>query len=285
MVKHPVWFITGCSSGFGRAIVTTALARGFRVVATARKPADLENIHSFDEDKLLRAKLDVTSDVEVERAVAEAYNRFARIDVLVNNAGFGYFGAIEESEESAVRDMFEVNFWGLARVTRALLPAMRAQRAGRIINISSIGGLRGGPAVGYYNATKFAVEGWSEALAAELLPLGLKVMLVEPSGFRTDWAGRSAAEATTLIDDYAATAHARRQQIRNGSGKQAGDPLRAAAAIIDAASSENTPMRLLLGNVALEGARAKIESLTRDVETWADVTKSADFPNENTTAQ
>jgi Short-chain alcohol dehydrogenase of unknown specificity len=275
--KKPVWFITGCSTGFGREIVRHTLDRGYRVVATSRNLKDIENLGNDAANRICRLKLDVTHPDEITSAVVAAEEHFGHIDVLVNNAGVGYFGAIEESDQNDVRRMFEVNFWGLANMTRAVLPGMRRRRAGHIVNLSSIGGVRGSPAVGYYNATKFAVEGFSEALAAEVTALGLKVTLVEPSGFRTDWAGRSAREAGTWIDDYASTAGARRLQLRSGSGKQPGDPARAASAILTAVEAPNPPLHLLLGNFALEAGRLKVDALAREFETWAVISKAVDF--------
>lgn len=273
-----VWFITGCSTGFGRSLARQALERGYRVAVTARNPAQLQDLVASYPDHALPLKLDVTKPEDITAAIAAVHKAFGGIDVLVNNAGIGYLGAVEESDERAVRDMFEINFWGLANMTRAALPGMRQRRSGHIVNISSIGGVRGGPSVGYYNATKFAVEGLSEALVKEVSPLGIKVLLVEPSGFRTDWAGRSASEAQVMIDDYADTAGARRVQIRNASGKQAGDPERAASAIIAAVTAENPPFRLLLGNVALKAGLEKAAELAREFESWATVSKNADFP-------
>ncbi len=169
--KKPVWFITGCSTGFGREIVRHVLDQGYRVVATSRNLKDIENLGNDAANRICRLKLDVTRPDEITSAVVAAEEHFGHIDVLVNNAGVGYFGAIEESDQNDVRRMFEVNFWGLANMTRAVLPGMRRRRAGHIVNLSSIGGVRGSPAVGYYNATKFAVEGFSEALAAEVTAL------------------------------------------------------------------------------------------------------------------
>jgi NAD(P)-dependent dehydrogenase (short-subunit alcohol dehydrogenase family) len=174
--------------------------------------------------------------------------------------------------------MFEINFWGLAAMTRAVLPGMRARRSGHIVNISSMGGVRGGPGIGFYNATKFALEGLSEALALETAPLGIKVLIVEPSSFRTDWAGRSANETKHPIADYDATAGARRRQIRGYSGKQPGDPARAAAAIVKAVEAPDAPLRLMLGRIALAAGREKIEAMKRDFESWAAVSEGADFP-------
>jgi NAD(P)-dependent dehydrogenase (short-subunit alcohol dehydrogenase family) len=277
--KDKVWCITGCSTGFGRELAKLVLDRGYRAVVTARDPAKIEDIAKGREDRALVLELDVTDPVQVGAAVTSAAKHFGRIDVLVNNAGIGYFGAVEESDDEEVRRMFEINFFGLSRVTRAVLPIMRKQRSGHIVNISSIGGLRSFPTLAYYNATKYAVEGFSESLSIEVTPLGIKVMLVEPSGFRTDWAGRSANESKTRISDYAGTAGKNLENLRTYSGKQPGDPVRAAAAIITAVESPDSPLRLLLGKAALKGARAKLEMLKKDFDTWEKTTVEADFPD------
>ncbi|GAC1411370.1 MAG: oxidoreductase [Gemmatimonadaceae bacterium] len=277
-MKEKVWLITGCSTGFGRELAKMVLDRGYRAVITARDPAEAEDIARGRIDRALVLELDVTDAVEVGAAVWSAAKHFGKIDVLVNNAGIGYFGAVEESDEEEIRRMFEINFFGLTRMTRAVLPIMRRQRAGHIVNISSIGGLRSFPTLAYYNATKYAVEGFSEALALEVAPLGIKVTIVEPSGFRTDWAGRSAAESKNRIADYAPTAGKNLQDIRGYSGKQPGDPVRAAAAIIAAVESPNPPLRLLLGKAALKGARGKLDMLKRDFDAWEKTTIEADFP-------
>lgn len=278
MADKKVWFITGCSTGFGRELAKAVLERGYRAVVTARNPAKVEDIVASHQDRALVLELDVTDPVEVDAAVKSAAQHFKRIDVLVNNAGVGYFGAVEESDEEEVRCMFEINFFGLAHMTRAVLPTMRSQRSGHVVNISSIGGLRSFPTLAYYNATKYAVEGFSEALSLEVAPLGIKVTIVEPSGFRTDWAGRSAAESKNRIADYASTAGKNRDDIRGYSGKQPGDPVRAAAAIIAAVESPAPPLRLLLGRAALKGARAKIDMLKKDFDAWERTTVEADFP-------
>ncbi len=275
----PVWLITGCSTGFGRALAEATLERGFRTVATARDARSLESLVAGREHALA-LPLDVTDGAQVDRAVRDAESRFGRIDVLVNNAGIGYFGSVEESEDAAVRRMFEVNLFGLGRMTRAVLPGMRARRSGHVVNIASIGGLRSFPAVGWYNATKFAVVGLSEALALEAAPLGIKVTIVEPSGFRTDWAGRSADEAPMAIPDYEETAYANQRTLRANSGRQPGDPTRAAAAIIKAVESPEPPLHLLLGRGALKGARWKIDMLREQVDAWEETTVWADNPLE-----
>jgi len=209
-----VWFITGCSTGFGRHLAQEVLQNGGRVAVTARNTGDVQDLITKYPDTAVAIRLDVTKPEQVKAAVEQTMTAFNRIDVLVNNAGIGYFGAIEESEEAEIRSMFEINFFGLASVTNAVLPIMRAQRSGPIVNISSVGGLVAFPGVGFYNATKFAVTGYSEALAKEVGALGIKVTVIAPSGFRTDWAGRSANNTKIVIDDYAATAHANQNTIR-----------------------------------------------------------------------
>jgi NAD(P)-dependent dehydrogenase (short-subunit alcohol dehydrogenase family) len=274
--ETPVWFITGCSTGFGRELATQALERGYRVVVTARKPDEVEALAAKGEALVL--KLDVTDQSQIDAAIKAAEKQFGGIDVLANNAGIGYFAAVEESEEKEVRRMFEINVFGMGRMIQAALPGMRQRRKGFIVNISSVAGLRSFPSLGFYNATKFAVEGLSEALWQEVEPLGIKVMLVEPSGFRTDWAGRSANESKKQIADYAATAGVWRSEMRADSGKQPGDPVRAAKAIVEAVASLNPPHHLLLGNDAFEGATAKLEALGKEFKAWESVSRGADFP-------
>jgi NAD(P)-dependent dehydrogenase (short-subunit alcohol dehydrogenase family) len=277
--KMPVWFITGCSTGFGRELAMHLLERGYTTVVTARNPDDVSDLAKVKNALVL--KLDVTDQNQIDKAITAAEEQFGRIDVLVNNAGIGYFAAVEESEEDQVRRMFDINVFGLSRMIQAVLPGMRSRGKGFIVNFSSIGGLCSFPSVGFYNATKFAVEGLSEALWQEVEPLGIKVMLVEPSGFRTDWAGRSANESKRIIVDYAATAGAWRSNVRAISGKQAGDPVRAASAILQAVESLNPPHRLLLGNAAFEAALAKLEILHEEFSTWETVSRGADFPKIN----
>ena len=276
----PVWFITGCSTGFGRDLARHTLSHGYPTVVTARNPAQVQDIAQGHGDKALVLKLDVTKQDEIDAAVKAAATHFGRIDVLVNNAGIGYFGSYEESDLAEVHRMFDINVWGLANMTRAVLPGLRKQRSGTIVNISSIGGLRASPSLSFYNATKFAVEALSESLAAEVAPLGIKVLIVEPGPFRTDWAGRSANEAPQNIADYHQTSGARLAQVRAYDGNQPGDPVRAAEIIVDTVEAANPPLRLLLGKFALAGARAKLEQLAHDFDTWAGVTESADFPEE-----
>lgn len=277
-IAKPVWFITGCSTGFGRELARHTLSLGYPTVVTARNPAQLEDfVMEFGETALV-LKLDVTRQQDIDAAVAVTKERFGRIDVLVNNAGIGYFGSFEESDLSEVHRMFDINVWGLAAMTRAVLPLLREQRSGTIVNISSIGGLRALASVSYYNATKFAVEALSESLAQEVAPLGLKVLIVEPGPFRTDWAGRSANEAAQTIEAYRETSGARLAEIRGRSGRQPGDPIRAAQAIVQAVEADDPPLRLLLGKLALAGARSKIDQLTRNFDAWAAVSEASDYP-------
>ena len=272
----PVWFITGCSTGFGNEMAKQLLAHDYKVVITARNIDDLKDFASFDHALLL--KLDVTNQAQIDAAVKAAEDKFGHIDVLVNNAGIGYFAAVEEGTEAEIHNIFNINVFGVSRMIKAVLPNMRKLKKGFIVNLSSIAGLYSIPALGYYNATKFAVEGLSEALWQEVEPLGIKVMLVEPSGFRTDWAGRSADESKTEISDYAATAGKLRKLLRDISGKQPGDPVRAVQAIIKAVESAKPPHRLLLGNDAFETATAKLKTLDKEFLAWESVSRGADFP-------
>ena len=274
------WFITGASRGFGHAVAAEALRRGDRVVATARNTDTLTDLAELGGERLLALPLDVTDAEQVRTAVRTALEQAGPIDVLFNNAGIGYFAAVEESDEAEVRRMVEINVFGLAAVTTALLPSMRERRSGTILNVSSVGGVRSFPAVGWYNATKFAVEGLSDALAQEVGPLGIRVVVIEPSAFATDWAGSSAAEVAPerVIADYDATAGEYRRNFRANVGKEAGDPLRAATAIVDVAHDANPPKRLPLGNYAYDGLLEKLDEIRVDVAPREAVSRSADRP-------
>lgn len=278
MTVSPIWFITGASSGLGRALAEAVLKRGWKAAVTARATESLNDLTAQFGDRALAVPLDVTSKTSIEHAVATAQEQFGTIDVLVNNAGYGYLAAIEEGNDPEVRAQFETNVFGLIDVTKQVLPVMRARRSGHIFNVSSLGGLVAFAATGYYHATKFAVEGLSESLSHEVSPLGIKVTIVEPGAFRTNWAGRSMMESGTVIDDYAETAGKRRQATRSVSGNQPGDPARAAAAIIAAYEAGTPPLRLLLGASALVLARKRLDELRANYDEWAELTLSADFP-------
>lgn len=275
----PVWFITGCSTGFGRELALAVLDKGWRAVVTARQPSSLAEFGERYGDRALVLGLDVTQPDQIKHAVENTLQQFGRIDVLVNNAGYGYLSAIEEGDDQDVREMFEVNFFGVADTIKAVLPVMRKQHAGHIVNITSVGGLLGNPGSGYYAATKFAVEGLSEALAAETAELGIKVTAVEPGPFRTDWAGRSLKQAKNPIEAYEAGAGKRRAAISAGSGKQPGDPARAALAIIAAVQSPTPPGHLILGRNGLERVKAKLDTFRAEIAAWEPTTLSADFPD------
>ena len=276
---NPVWLITGCSTGFGRELAKLVLARGWRAVVTARDASKVADIAEGHADRVLVLSLDVTQPAQIAEVVAATKLKFGRIDALVNNAGYGYLAAIEEGEDEAVRAMFETNVFGLIDMTKAVLPVMRAQRSGLIVNVSSIGGITSFAATGYYHGTKYAVEGISESLAIEVKPLGIDVLIVEPGPFRTNWAGASLKQSATHINDYEPTAGERRKQTETRSGKQIGDPVRAAQAIIDAALSDTPPLRLLLGKAALELARKKLDLMRTDFDNGESTTLGADFPD------
>lgn len=277
--KTPVWMITGCSTGFGRELARQALERGFRVVLTARDPSTLQEIASAYPDTALARRLDVTRKSEIDRVLAESQRAFGVIDVLVNNAGYGYYAPFEEGDEASVRAMFEANFFGLVKLTQAVVPSMRERRSGFVVNISSVGGLVAHPGSGFYAATKFAVEAVSEALSKEVASLGIKVLLVEPGPFRTRFINNAKGEPGVRIPDYAATVGVRRSAVQAASGKQPGDPARGARAIISAVLSPSPPLRLVLGAQALEHIRAKMKSLSQDIEAWEATSLGSDFPS------
>ncbi len=274
----PVWFITGCSTGLGRALAKRVLQRGYRCAVTARNAAQIVDLVAEFPNTAKAFALDVSNPSEISTAVAQAGTAFGRIDVLVNNAGYGYLAAVEEGEDGEVRAMFETNFFGLTALIKRVLPGMRSRGRGHIINISSVGGLVGNPGSGYYNATKFAVEGLSEALAKEVEPLGIHVTVIEPGPFRTDWAGRSLKQTRNPLEAYSNTAGARRAEIAGRSGTQAGDPERAADAIIKAVESPEPPLNLVLGTDGLARVRIKFSKFLTTLDQWETVTLGADFP-------
>ncbi len=276
-----VWFITGASTGFGRELAEQLLVTGARVVATARKPEQLAELGKQYPETALILPLDVMEQTAVDSAVKAALDRFGGVDVLVNNAGYGVNGAIEEVSEAEFMPMFETNVFGLLRVTRALLPQFRERKSGNIVNLSSIGGLIGTAGVGYYNASKFAVNGLSEALAGEMAPLGVHVTIVEPGPFRTDFLGRSATVAKHQIEDYRQSAGKSREYFETQAGKQAGDPVKAAKAIIAAVEAPQPPTHLVLGKQAYDRMEARLDLWKSDLAAWKDTTLGADYAPEN----
>ncbi|MDY7579461.1 oxidoreductase [Herbaspirillum sp. RTI4] len=276
----PVWFITGCSTGFGRELALQVIARGWRVVVTARDQARVADLASGTDGRALALALDVTDSAQIKAAVKAAQDHFGAIDVLVNNAGYGYLSSVEEGEEAEIRAQFDANVFGLFDMTRAVLPGMRARHKGHILNITSVAGKVGFPGSGYYAASKHAVEGFSDALSAEVAPLGIHVTCIEPGPFRTDWAGRSLKQTTSLIADYAETAGARLKGTAAYSGKQPGDPQRAAAAMILVTETKNPPHHLVLGAFGVDAVSKKLKTGLEQIEAWRDVSLGADFPKE-----
>jgi NAD(P)-dependent dehydrogenase (short-subunit alcohol dehydrogenase family) len=273
-----VWFITGASRGIGALIVEAALADGNAVVAAGRKvEAIVERLGNSP--ALLPAALDVTDEAQAKAAVEAAVKKFGRVDVLINNAGFGLLGAVEESADKDVRRMYDTNVFGLLNVTRAVLPVMRANRAGHVINISSIGGYRGAAGFGVYSSTKFAVEGITEALRDELKPLGIHATVIEPGYFRTDFLdGSSLIVAPDVIDDYDATSGEVRRIATQMNHNQPGDPKKLAAAMVTLVDAPNPPLRLPLGTDTLAAIAAKNAYVTQETETWKALSASTDFP-------
>jgi NAD(P)-dependent dehydrogenase (short-subunit alcohol dehydrogenase family) len=271
------WLITGCSTGLGRAFAETALDRGHNVVATARDIAKVQGLADACPDQALAVALDVTRDEQVTAAVAAAEERFGAVDVLVNNAGYGYRAAVEEGEDEAVRRLFDTHVFGAARTIKSVLPAMRARRSGTIVNLSSIGARICPEGSGYYAAAKAAVEAMTLSLRKELAPLGIHATVVEPGAFRTDFAGRSLTQAEHAIVDYAETAGRRRKELDRVHGTQPGDPARAAAALVDTVESGDPPYLLLLGNDAVDAVRTALAALRDDIDTWETTSRSTDF--------
>lgn len=270
-----VWLITGCSSGFGRSLTKAVLQKGDQVVATARKPEQLEDLVKQYKEAIHPVHLDVTHSQEVQAAIKSALNQYDRIDVLVNNAGYGAFGAIEEFSDDDTRRQFEVNFFGVLDVTRAVLPIMREQRSGHILNISSVGGFASFSGAGIYSASKFALEGASEALAQEVKPLGIKVTIVEPGAFRTTFRTNASSKPPAhLIADYAQTSGKTRDLVQAMDGKQPGDPAKAAAAMIQVVESDNPPLRLALGEDAVNGIIRKLDATKAELEAWKSISFS-----------
>jgi NAD(P)-dependent dehydrogenase (short-subunit alcohol dehydrogenase family) len=271
------WLITGCSTGIGRALAEAVLERGDNAVVTARDAASVRDIAASYPDTALALSLDVTDRAQVTQAVRRAEQRFGGVDVLVNNAGYGYRAAVEEGDDADVQLLFATNLFGPVSLIKAVLPGMRSRRNGAIVNISSIGALRCPPGSGYYSASKAALEAVSGSLRKEVEPLGIKVIAVEPGGFRTDFAGRSLTQSATAIDDYAGTAGQRRKENDTAHGTQPGDPARAAQAIIEVVAAPRPPSLLLLGRDAVATATEVLDAQRAEVEEWRELSTSTDF--------
>ena len=271
------WLITGCSTGLGRALAEAVIGAGHNAVVTARDAATVAGLAESAPERVLAVALDVTKPAQVASAVQQARERFAHIDVLVNNAGYGYRAAVEEGGDADVRALFETHFFGTVAMIKAVLPGMRAARGGAIVNISSIGAQLTPVGSGYYSAAKAAIEGMSGSLRGELAPLGISVTIVEPGAFRTDFAGRSLIQSATVIDDYAATAGQRRKEKDTMHGNQPGDPAKAGDAIIAAVESPEPPAFLLLGPDALAAYRYVADARAGEIRNWEGLTSSTDF--------
>ena len=274
------WFITGASSGLGAALARAVLDHGDNVVITARDLGHVRDLAGAYPNSALAVPLDVTDHDQVIAAVNAANERFGPVDVLVNNAGHGYRAAVEEAAVDEVDELFATNFFGPVDLIKQVLPQMRQRRSGTIVNVSSIGAPRSNPGSGYYTAAKNALEGMSDALNREVAPLGIRVMVLEPGAFRTDFAGRSLTQSRTVIGDYADTAGRRRKQNDHTHGTQPGDPDRAAQAIITTVEGEKAPFRLLLGTDAIQVVRDELQGRIDEIDAWAHVSATTDFPHD-----
>jgi len=274
------WLITGCSTGIGREIARAALEAGHSVAVTARNVDAVADFVDQFGDRALALPLDVTNRDQITAVVGEVEKAFGGIDVLVNNAGYGYMAAVEEGEDAEVRKLFDTNYFGVVDTLKTVLPGMRARRSGHVINISSMTGLVANPPNAYYSSTKFALEALTEALAKEVGPLGIKVTAIEPGAFRTDWAARSMQESSTPIGDYDDNVGARKTLIKQFADHLPGDPRKVAEAVLMVAGLDEPPLRLLLGRDVLAAVREKIADLTASIDHWESVTKNVNFPKE-----
>jgi len=276
-MNKKIWLITGASSGLGKALAEATIKSGDFAVASFRKQTQVDSFNEEHGDSAKAILLDVTDLEGIDKAVSQIREELGRIDVLVNNAGIGFVGAIEEATIEDVRKVFEANFFGVLKLTQAVLPIMRTQKSGHVVQISSHAGVKATPGFGIYNASKFALEGFSEALAQEITPLGLKLTLVEPGPFRTNFAGGSLHMAEKTIDDYAETAGAFKSKLQSVHGKQEGDPVKAAEIIVDYVNGDNDTLRLPLGTIPIKTIGMKISSLTSDLETNKALAEKAVF--------
>lgn len=280
MMSQRVWLITGCSTGFGRELVKIVAAKGEIAIGTVRKSDQVAELEAIDPNNVVGVVLDVSDQNSIDKAAEMINERFGRLDVLVNNAGYGSLGPVEESTEEEMHRQFDVNVYGPVRMIKMALPYMRAQRSGHILNITSIAGLNGFPGVGIYNGSKFALEGIGEALAHEVSHLGIHVTNIEPGPFRTDWAGRSATYTGGQIEDYQETANRNMQSISSGSGKQIGDPIRAALAMYEVTCIDNPPVHLPLGGPAYKRARIKFNDILKEIDTFEYLGLPTDYSEE-----
>jgi NAD(P)-dependent dehydrogenase (short-subunit alcohol dehydrogenase family) len=276
-MSEKVWFITGVSSGFGRTLSEEVARNGDKVIGTVRQQSLLEEFNNISVGNTFAYLMDVTNPDGVKATIEAAFKHFGRLDVLVNNAGFGFLGAVEEATMKDYREVMETNFFGALQVTQAVLPYMRKQGSGRIIQMSSAAGFRATAGFGIYNASKFALEGMSEALALEVAPLGIKVTIVEPGPFRTNFAGSSIKAAKQEMPEYEATARVFKNNILGYAGQQEGDPQKAAQVIMQVVNAENPPLRLPLGSTAITAVRKKLEQVEEDIKNWESIAANTSF--------
>lgn len=274
-MKSKIWLITGISSGLGKALAESVIKSGDFVIGTFRKQSQVNDFNKQGIENAKAMLLDITNDKAIKDGIKRIISEYGKLDVLVNNAGLGFVGAIEETSMKEARSVFEANFFGTLNLTKAVLPFMRNQKKGHIVQISSHGGIKAFAGFGIYNASKFGLEGFSEALAQEVAPLGIKVSIVEPGPFRTNFAGKRLGQAKKIIDDYSGTAGAFRSKLKNVDGKQEGHPEKASRAIIDLVYSENPSLRLPLGKIALMTISSKLESVKTDLETNRGIAENA----------
>jgi short-subunit dehydrogenase len=276
-MNKKIWFITGISSGLGKALTQAVIENGEFVIGTFRNQTQADAFNVEHQENAFGFTLDITSSEQISNVIKEITAKFGKIDVLVNNAGFGFAGAIEETSMTEAKAIFEANFFGTLELTQKVLPILRQQQSGHIIQISSHGGFKAFPGFGIYNASKFALEGFSEALAIEVAPLGIKTTIVEPGPFRTNFAGNSFKHSQTTIDDYNATAGAFKERMKQVHGNQEGDPIKAAQAIYDITKLDAPPLRLPLGKIAVISLTTKMESVQNDLNNFRDIAESAVF--------
>lgn len=276
-MKQRIWFITGISSGLGKALAQSVIEKGDFAIGTFHSQMQADIFNNHYKEKAFALTLDITKPEEINEAFALVKDKFGKVDVLVNNAGYGLAGAIEETSLAEARAIFEANFFGTLQLTQTFLPLFRQQKSGHILQISSHGGFKAVAGFGIYNASKFAIEGFSEALAQEIAPLGIKVTIVEPGPFRTNFAGRSFRQAGKIIDAYNPTAGVFSARMKQANGKQEGDPIKAARAIIDITRLDTPPLRLPLGKIAIVSIQAKLDSVQNDINNFRDLAENAIF--------
>jgi NAD(P)-dependent dehydrogenase (short-subunit alcohol dehydrogenase family) len=271
------WFITGCSSGLGRAFAQEVLKQGYNAIITSRKTDEIQDLADQYPETALALSLDITDTDQITSALSQAESKFGGVDVLVNNAGYGYRAAVEEGDDGDVRALFDTIFFGTVSMIKAVLPGMRSRRSGTIFNVSSIGGRFSSPGSGYYSAAKYALEGLSDTLSKEVAPLGIRVIIIDPGAFRTDFAGRSLKGAKKVIADYEGTVGPRRKENDKSSGTQPGDPQKAAEVIVELEESDEVPLRILLGTDAVKIISKELEAQQQELEKWKSVSIKTDF--------